>query len=130
MFLCEDFFFFTEKVLKKIQNIVSLINCCIKIKMYFYTLAVFSFRILLHVLFFFQDTLPDFQNRTLIIDNGGQSVTPNPSATTPEMLSGYSSSVYAADPGRTWIVDNNTGSFEILQLTGSAHLALHPDLVR
>lgn len=129
MFLCENFFL-QRKSSGRIQIIVSFINCRIEIKMYFYKLAVFSFRILLHVLFFFQDTLPDFQNRTLVIDNGGQSVTPNPSTTTPEMLSGYSSSVYAADPGRTWIVDNNTGSFEILQLTGSSHLALHPDLVR
>ena len=57
-------------------------------------------------------------------------MTPNPSTTTPEMLSGYSGSMYAANPGRTWILDNNTGQFDILKLTGAAHLALHPDLVR
>ncbi|KAL8581102.1 hypothetical protein ACOMHN_012752 [Nucella lapillus] len=68
---------------------------------------------------FLMDSTPDVKNRTLIIDNGGRSL-------------GYSTtnhSLYPADAGRTWLIDNSTSQLEDIRILGHAHFALHPGLV-
>ncbi|XP_076091252.1 uncharacterized protein LOC143063127 [Mytilus galloprovincialis] len=70
---------------------------------------------------YLQDTITDVINRTLILDNHGQSVIQSE-------ISTYTLSGYEADPGRTWISDNNTNHFENLRIKGKANLALHPSL--
>lgn len=72
----------------------------------------------------FQDSRSDITNRTLYIDNRGQTV-----STDQMSSSAYSS--YQDEGGRTWFSpDEDLNEFESIRIMGNSHLALHPDLTR
>ena len=71
-----------------------------------------------------QDSRGDITNRTLYIDNRGQTVTT-------DELSGTAYSSYSNEASRTWFSpDDDSNEFESIKILGNAHVALHPDLTR
>ena len=74
--------------------------------------------------FCFQDARADITNRTLYIDNRGQTVSS-------DELPGTAYSSYTNEASRTWFSpDDDANEFESIRILGNAHVALHPDLTR
>ena len=82
------------------------------------------FCIVISTMLFSQDSRSSYTNRTLYIDNRGQTV-----PTDPMSASSYSS--YDNEGSRTWFSpDEDYNEFESIRILGNAHVALHPDLTR
>ena len=83
-----------------------------------------SLCIILSTSIFLQDSRPYYTNRTLYINNGGQSVPT-------DSMSATSYSSYGSEGSRTWFSpDEDYNEFESIRILGNAHVALHPNLTR
>ena len=83
-----------------------------------------SLCIILSTLIFSQDNQPYYTNRTLYVNNGGQTVPK-------DSMSASSYSSYDNEGSRTWFSpDEDNNEFESIRILGNAHVALHPNLTR
>ena len=80
--------------------------------------------IILSTSIFSQDSQSYYTNRTLYINNGGQTVPT-------DSISASSYSSYDNEGSRTWFSpDEDYNEFESIRILGNAHVALHPNLTR
>ena len=80
--------------------------------------------IILSTSIFSQDSQSYYTNRTLYINNGGQTVPT-------DSMSASSYSSYDSEGSRTWFSpDEDNNEFESIRILGNAHVAIHPNLTR